>query len=65
MSTVEITMVHEKGMKKTIIKEGNCFSVTNEQGEYDVDYVHASELTAQAHLNFWLLFLSDTGYKRI
>ncbi len=65
MSTVEIVLKNDKGMSITALKEGNCVSVHNDtMGEYLTDVVHASELTAQAHFNFWLLHLADRGFKR-
>ncbi|AJT60778.1 hypothetical protein [Citrobacter phage CVT22] len=65
MSTVQIKLKNDKGLVITALKEGNCVSIHNDTlGEFLSDVVHASELTAQAHFNFWLLHLGDKGFKR-
>lgn len=64
MSIVNITMINAKGNRRLLNKEGNCISVQDEQGEFIQDIVHGNELTAQAHLNYLLLYLKDNGFVR-
>lgn len=64
MSTVNIVLVRKDGKTRTMLKEGNCFSVTDEEGKYHCDAVYENELIAQAHLNFCLLYYKSQGFVR-
>lgn len=65
MSYVEIVMKHPKMGERKLVKDDNAFSIQDSGGFFMTDEVYESELTAQAHLNFSLLYLKEKGFVRV
>ena len=64
MSTVDIKLLRKDGKVRHLLKEGNAFCVTDEEGKYHTDNVYENELVSQAHLNFSLLYYKSIGFVR-